>query len=108
MNYAPVVLFVYNRADHFEKTYEALAKCEEVPYTDLFIFSDGAKNSKAEDGVNNVRGLARKIAQNNNFKSVKVIESPVNKGLAKSIINGVSQVVEEYGKVIVLEDDCFF
>ncbi len=107
MNYAPVVMFVYNRTDHFKKTYESIAECPEVTETDLFIFSDGAKNEKAQEAVNEVRKFAKKIAQESNFKSVQVIENPVNKGLAKSIINGVSQVVEKYGKVIVLEDDCY-
>ena len=35
----------------------------------------------------------------------KPISKSKNKGLAKSIIDGVSQIVEEFGKVIVLEDD---
>jgi hypothetical protein len=41
----------------------------------------------------------------NGFKSVQIIESPINKGLANSIISGVTQVLEDYGKIIVLEDD---
>lgn len=106
MDYAPVAMFVYNRADHFKETYEALAKCEEAKYTDLIIFSDGAKNEKSAEGVESVRAFAREIKKQNNFKTVKVIESPQNKGLAKSIIEGVTEVINEYGKIIVLEDDC--
>lgn len=107
MNYAPVVLFVYNRADHFIKTYNSIAECPEATQTDLFIFSDGAKNENAQNAVNEVRQFAKKIAEESIFKSVQVFESPINKGLAKSIINGVSQVVEKYGRVIVVEDDCY-
>ena len=40
------------------------------------------------------------------FKTVTIVESDANKGLAKSIIEGVSQIIEKTGKVIVLEDDC--
>ncbi len=107
MNFAPVVMFVYNRIDHFKKTYESITKCPEASETELFIFSDGAKNEKVQNAVDEVRQLAHSIEKESNFKSVQVIESPVNNGLAKSIINGVSQVVEKYGKVIVIEDDCF-
>ena len=107
MNYAPVVMFVFNRIDHFKKTYESLTKCPEASETELFIFSDGAKNENAQNAVKEVRRFAEKIAEESVFKSVQVIESPVNKGLAKSIINGVSQVLEKYGKVIVVEDDCY-
>ena len=106
MSYAPVAMFVYNRADHFKETYEALAKCEEAKRTDLIVFSDGAKNGKNAEGVEKVRAFAGEIKYKNDFKSVKIIESPQNKGLAKSIVEGVTQVLKEYGRIIVLEDDC--
>ena len=106
MSYAPVAMFVYNRADHFKETYEALAKCQEAKNTDLIIFSDGAKNEKASEGVKAVRTFAREIENRNDFKTIKIVESPENKGLAKSIIAGVTKVINEYGKIIVLEDDC--
>lgn len=106
MNYAPVAMFVYNRADHFKQTYEALAKCEGAKSTDLIVFSDGAKNEKAQEAVNEVRAFAQKIKEKNDFNTFRIIESPINKGLAKSIIEGVTQVINEYGNIIVLEDDC--
>lgn len=106
MSYAPIVLFVYNRADHFSKTYAALAKCAESKESELFIFSDGAKNEKAENGVEEVRAFARSVKNSDDFKRTEIFESPVNKGLAASVINGVSDIIEKYGKVIVVEDDC--
>ena len=39
------------------------------------------------------------------FKSVTVNALPVNKGLANSIISGVTEIIEQYGRVIVVEDD---
>lgn len=106
MNFAPVVMFVYNRADHFKETYTALTKCPESKDTDLFIFSDGPKNDKACEGVEEVRAFACEIEGAGHFKSVSIIESTENKGLAKSVISGVTQVIREYGNVIVVEDDC--
>ena len=106
MNYAPIVMFVYNRADHFEKTYTALAKCDCAKESQLYIFSDGAKNENAIDGVENVRNFAKSIVDNGDFKKVVLVESQDNKGLAKSVISGVSSVIKEHGKVIVVEDDC--
>ncbi len=106
MSCAPVAIFVYNREDHFREAYSALAKCEEAKYTDLIIFSDGAKNEKTVEAVEKVRAFAHEIQNENSFNSVKIIESPQNKGLAKSIIEGVTKVINEYGKIIVLEDDC--
>lgn len=106
MSFAPIVLFVYNRADHFSKTYAALTKCAEAKESELFIFSDGSKNDNYAKGVEEVRAFAHSIENSGDFKSIKIIESPENKGLAASVIAGVTKVIEEYGRVIVVEDDC--
>ena len=86
MDYAPIVMFVYNRADHFIQTYEALAKCPEAKNSILYIFSDGAKNDIAKPQVEQVRQTAKVFAKQNDFKQLILTESPENKGLAKSII----------------------
>lgn len=106
MKPAPVVLFVYNRADHLKKTYEALSQCELAGETDLFIFSDGPKNEKAKTQVEEVRQELKRIAGSNDFQSVTIRESEKNRGLAASIIVGVTEIINQYGNVIVLEDDC--
>lgn len=106
MSYAPIVIFVYNRADHFIKTYNALAACKEAKESELFIFSDGAKNEAGKEKVDEVRAAVAAIKNSGDFKSVTVTESPVNKGLAASVIAGVTEIINRYGKVIVVEDDC--
>lgn len=106
MSYAPIVIFVYNRADHFIQTYNALAACKEAKESELFIFSDGAKNEDGKAKVNEVRAAVAAVKNSGDFRSVTVTESPVNKGLAASVIAGVTEVINKYGKVIVVEDDC--
>lgn len=106
MSYAPIIIFVYNRADHFIETYNALAACKEAKESELFIFSDGAKNDAGKDKVNEVRATVATIKDSGDFKSVTVTESPVNKGLAASVIAGVTEIINKYGRVIVVEDDC--
>lgn len=102
MSLAPITLFVYNRLDHTKKTIEALQKNELASDSDLIIFSDAAKN---EADVDNVRILREYLKTVDGFKSVKIIERSKNFGLAESIINGVTEIVNQYGKIIVLEDD---
>ena len=104
--YSPIIIFVYNRADHFEKTYKALSLCKEARESDLYIFSDGAKNEKSEAAVNEVRQKLSEIKTDNSFKSVNIVESEKNKGLAASVISGVTEVINKYGRAIVVEDDC--
>jgi hypothetical protein len=44
---APIVLFVYNRPWHIQQTVEALQKNELATESELFIYSDEAKNEDA-------------------------------------------------------------
>lgn len=106
MKYAPVVIFVYNRANHFEKTFRALADCREARETDLIIYSDGPKDPAGAAKVQAVREKIRDLSPDGAFQSVTVHESEFNRGLASSIIAGVTEVLDQYGKAIVLEDDC--
>lgn len=106
MSLAPIVMFVYNRADHFHKTYEALSNCIGAAESKLYIFSDGAKKEKDIPKVQEVRVAVKEAVNEARFQKVHVVESEKNRGLAASVIAGVTQVLEEYGSVIVVEDDC--
>ena len=70
--------------------------------SDLIIFSDGSKTDKDENEVQELRNYLRSIK---GFNSCTVIEREENYGLAKNIIEGVTEVINRSGKVIVLEDD---
>lgn len=102
MNLAPICLFVYNRLHETKQTVEALQKNYLAKESELFIFSDGAKTECEIESVQSVRSFIKEIK---GFKSVKIYVSDKNKGLATSIIEGVSQVLESYNSIIVLEDD---
>jgi hypothetical protein len=100
--FAPIALFTYCRPWHTQKTVEALLANHESSETDLYIFSDAPKNEKAIEGVLNTRKYIHTIT---GFKNVHIIEREKNWGLANSLIDGISKIVNEYGKVIVVEDD---
>ncbi|ARS41719.1 sugar transferase [Sphingobacteriaceae bacterium GW460-11-11-14-LB5] len=101
-NLAPIALFVYNRPQHTERTLQFLQQNELAAQSHLYIFSDGAKTVQDEEKVAVVRKIIKKAE---GFKSVKVIESKANAGLANSVIAGVSQLIAEHDQVIVFEDD---
>ena len=101
-NPAPIALFVYNRPEHTRRTLSYLQKNLLADESRLFIYSDGPKNDEDKAKVDEVRQLASEVT---GFKTVKVINRQKNLGLANSIIAGVTQLVNEYGKVIVFEDD---
>jgi hypothetical protein len=102
MNLAPITLFVYNRPWHTQQTVEALRKNELASESELFIYSDDVKNDDARVNVDEVRKYVDNIT---GFKKITVIKRDKNWGLANSIIDGVTQIVNKYGNIIVLEDD---
>lgn len=101
-NLAPVLLFVYNRPLLTERCVASLLQSPLAPKSELVIFADGAKGEKDSPEVDAVKAYIRGIK---GFKSVEIHENPANTGLAANIIKGVSESVERFGKVIVVEDD---
>ena len=101
-NLAPTLLFVYNRTKHVRRCIESLLKNSLAPESELYIYSDAAKDTSQQDAVTEVRDYIHTIQ---GFKKITIIERKENWGLARSIIDGVTTLVNQYGKVIVLEDD---
>ncbi|MBQ3403496.1 MAG: glycosyltransferase [Synergistaceae bacterium] len=97
-----MAFFCYNRPEHTRKTLEALKANYLAPGSRLFIFSDGPKDDAALEGVRKVREY---IATVDGFASVEIIEREKNYGCSGNIIDGITQVVNEFGRVIVVEDD---
>ncbi|WAC11921.1 sugar transferase [Dyadobacter pollutisoli] len=102
---APILLFVYNRPDQTRKTLEALADNSLADQSQLFIYADGPKRGTDTAGLQKIEGVRNVIAERQWCKHVTIIKANSNKGLANSIIDGVTEKINEYGKVIVLEDD---
>ncbi len=102
---APVAVFAYNRADLLSEALESLDKNDLAKQTEMFIFSDGFKGKDDYEGVMKVREVIHSFEGKNNFGKVHVQLSDQNKGLKTSIVSGVSEVINKYKKIIVVEDD---
>ena len=105
MKSAPIIVFCYNRPEHLEQTLDALSHNELADQSTLYIYCDGPKegaSSEMRQKIAEVRQVARKRQW---CKEVHIIEADKNKGLANSIIGGVTEVINKHGKVFVLEDD---
>ncbi len=102
MTIAPIALFVYNRPEHTRRTLKFLRQNLLAEESRLYIFSDAAKDSADQQKVDAVREV---IDHADGFRSVHIIRRSNNLGLAASIIDGVSTLTSQYGKVIVFEDD---
>lgn len=102
---APILLFVYNRPAHTRRTLEALAQNRLADESELYIYSDGPKKGADASQLAKIHEVKRIIRERQWCKTVTVIEAPANKGLAGSVIAGVTDQLNAYGKAIVLEDD---
>jgi hypothetical protein len=102
---APIAYFAYNRPGHTLQTLEALSKNRLADSTDLWIYIDGPKAGASEQDLANIEAV-KKIAQQKQWcGSVTIVAAEKNNGLFKSITEGISSIINQYGKVIVVEDD---
>lgn len=91
---APIVLFTYNRPRHTKATLDALKANHLAPRAVLYIYQDGLKENATKSNENSKY-----------FKEITLIQRERNFGLADSIIDGVTNIINKYGTIIVLEDD---
>lgn len=105
MELAPIVLFVYNRPWHTEQTLNALMQNKDADKSTLFIYCDGAKAKASEVDIKNIDEVRALVRTQKWCKEVHIIEHKSNHGLADNILSGVTEILEKYGKIIVLEDD---
>jgi Glycosyl transferase family 2 len=99
---APVVLFVYRRPDHLARVLDSLAANKEACNSILYIFSDGPRDETTAGDVARVRTMIRDLR---NFAHIQIVHRENNFGLARNITEGVTQVLRDHERVIVLEDD---
>ena len=103
--FSPIIIFTYNRKDHTKKTLESLVVNKEFNESSVYIFSDGFKGEKDKEKVIEVRNFLKKFKRKYKNVDITIVERVENLGLEKSVILGVSSVINKFGKAIVLEDD---
>ena len=102
---SPIVLFVYNRPWHTRQTLEALRKNHLADQSILYVYADGPKQQSFDEDLEKIKEVRSIVRDKKWCKEVVIIESSENKGLAGSILNGVTEVINKHGRAIVLEDD---
>ena len=102
---APIVLFVYNRPWHTEQTLHAIMENELADQSILYIYADGPNENATREQLEKIEDVRKVIRTQKWCKEVIIRESDKNKGLANSIIDATTEIVDTYGKVITLEDD---
>lgn len=102
MPQTPIAIFTYNRPQHTQRLLTSLTACRRLDECAVVIYCDAPKKPEHAASVQATREIVQAWAAE---QRADVVLREANYGLAKSIITGVTQLCEQYGRVIVLEDD---
>ena len=98
----PLAIFAYRRPEHLRRLLDSVSACHRLEECAPIIFCDGPRGPDDAAAVEATRAVAREWAA---AHGAKVVERSENKGLARSIVDEVTALCAEAGRVIVLEDD---
>ncbi|MBS1512375.1 MAG: glycosyltransferase family 2 protein [Bacteroidetes bacterium] len=102
---APIAFFAYNRPEHTRQALESLSKNQLADQSSLFIFIDGPKPGASATTIAAIEEVRKIAAEKQWCKEVTIYASEKNKGMFKANIDGITQIVNQFGKIIALEDD---
>ena len=102
VEYAPIVVFGFNRPEHLSRCLRSLENCSNFASHSGFIFIDGARNENDEKSILECLKIAERFADTHGFT---VISREANLGLAASVRSGINHVFENSDSIIVIEDD---
>lgn len=102
MRRTPLAIFTFNRAEHTRALLESVSRCARLDECCAYIYCDGPRNEGQKTAVEASRAVVREWAS---VHGATIVERDQNFGLARSIVTGVTELCEKYGRVIVVEDD---
>lgn len=99
--YAPILIFAYRRPEHLRNTLASLMRCTGFQESPVIVYADGPRSTAEKDAVMATREVACSMLG----ERAEYHFSKANRGLSESVISGVSETLERFGRVIVVEDD---
>ena len=105
--HAPAVVFTYNQPEKTRITLDALNANTIAHRTDLFLFNEAPDPEKEgdEEAVREVRKVMQDFKQRCRFRSITIFCAERFNGASKSIVTGVTKIINHYGEVTVTSDD---
>ena len=99
--WAPLAIFVFNRPEHTRRMIASLKACEGFAKSPVHVFADGPRHIDDLPAIRQARVEARRLLGD----TATYLEQDKNVGLEDSLIGAVTELCNEYGRVVVLEDD---
>lgn len=73
--------------------------------SNVFVFADGPKENATEADISKIVEVRKLFEPLSNKLNVTLRFSEINRGLTTSIVSGITEIINQYEKVIVVEDD---
>lgn len=100
-DWAPIALFIYKRPEHTSRMISSMQACAGFSQSPVYVFADGPKGPQEIPEVLAARAVARSLLGDRAIYR----ERESNLGLESSLIAGVSELCDLYGRAVVIEDD---
>jgi hypothetical protein len=97
-----IAIFAYRRPKHLSRAISALAACPEASGLPLIVYCDGPRGTTDAAAVAATVAFARSIV---GFGEVRTVAQESNQGLARSVVTGVTSTLQQFERIVVLEDD---
>src|SRR5450755_2558754 len=95
--WAPIALFIFKRPAHSRRVIESLQACPGFAESPVFVFADGPRGPEDLPAIRETRAEARRLLGEN----AVYVERETNLGVDRSIIAGVTQLCDQFGRVVV-------
>ena len=96
----PVMVVAFNRPGMLKETLSNLSRCENLDDREIHLYVDGPRNVADESKINAVIEVAKEWGAD-----LKIKRRNTNLGGVPNMIAAVSEMLEQYGRVIIIEDD---
>lgn len=103
MQASPIVMIAYKRYDLVDRVLSNIEKCDTVQEHDIFMFIDGFRNESDVEGVKQTELVVR--GHQKALPRLNVVVRERNYGCRENIVDAITQIINKFGRVIVVEDD---
>jgi len=103
-NNAPVVMIGYSRCGTLQKCLFNLSQCAGVRDRDLYLYLDAPYRKEDAPACKKMQEVAEHM-RNEVLPNLRVIKREKNYGVPGNLIDCVTEIVNQYGRIIFFEDD---
>lgn len=101
---APLVIIAFTRDVLLRRVLERLMEASGVGGRSIFVYIDGPRKDADLDGIDRVCRVVKEMQEKYRV-GINVVQREVNYGCQKNISSAISEVINKFGRVIVVEDD---